>query len=279
MNKSAVKMAGSIGQAHFNELDKRKPTSFGALIEGNAGSALFSLNSPGRQCIALNTSSLVVSAHNAVKNSPEELITELSKLDTAFNGLETLDAKCTFYNDIRTTINSAAFAALPPVKQAATFMCLTKLSFNGLLRTNSKGEINVPFGQKHKATICDAATIRTAHTAMASITFEQGSYDKVLEVAKADDFVLLHLPPFGGSKKAVDAALVQLAGVFSELDSKVCKVMLVIRESEAARDLFSGLPMDTISARSSISAKASGRGKNNLLVITNYPVPTSLAGA
>lgn len=274
MVKSVFRNAGSISKTTLANIMSRMPVNYDVLHEPCGGTFTLSLNTPHKTRTAFDTNNHIVNAHNVVRNNPDKLIAELVKLDNSYSALANMESKRDFYLDIRSRLNSPSVKSLSPEKQAALFITQSLLCFNGLLRTNSHGHFNVPFGQKEKAVLCDKSTVLAAHAVMASLSITQGDYDEVIHVARANDFVFLHPRPISG-KKAAEAGISKLLSVFTTLDSMSVKVMLVISNDENIRSLFSEYTIESISTRSCISASADGRGTRSMLIITNYFVSPS----
>lgn len=273
MIKSVLKTAGSLGANILNEIFSLLPDHFNVIHEPCGGSLVFSLNNPYNQRSAIDSNSIFVKVHNAVKNCPDELIAALATLHTIYNGLLNMDAKRDFYKEIRSRLNSTCFTVLPLAEQAAIYICVTRLSVNSLFRTNSKGEFNVPFGRKEKAAICDEKLIRDAHAAMDSLSVKLGNYEEVVDVATAGDLVLLQALSFAGNKKSVEENLCKLFGVFTELDGNNVKVMLVTNNSLIILELlhdYAGKSRGTKNNQSFYTYKVLGDMPKSPVFITNY---------
>jgi DNA adenine methylase len=84
--------------------------------------------------------------------------------------------------------------------QAARFIYLNRCCFNGIYRTNRKGEFNVPYGGKGSGSI--PSNLRDHARALRSAVLVSGDFEKVLRRAKPGDFVYLD-PPFSVDSRRV----------------------------------------------------------------------------
>jgi DNA adenine methylase len=83
--------------------------------------------------------------------------------------------------------------------RAARFIYLNRCCFNGIYRTNLKGEFNVPYGGKGSGPI--PIDLQEHASALRSAVLITGDFEKVLQRSKRGDFVYLD-PPFSvGSRR------------------------------------------------------------------------------
>jgi DNA adenine methylase len=84
--------------------------------------------------------------------------------------------------------------------RAAGFIYLNRCCFNGIYRTNRKGEFNVPYGGKGSGPI--PRDLRSHARALRSAILVSGDFEKVLARTKPGDFVYLD-PPFSVDSRRV----------------------------------------------------------------------------
>lgn len=84
--------------------------------------------------------------------------------------------------------------------RAARFIYLNRCCFNGIYRTNLKGEFNVPYGGEGSGSI--PGTLRDHARALRSAVLVSGDFEKVLRRVKPGDFVYLD-PPFSVDSRRV----------------------------------------------------------------------------
>src|SRR5437773_3813301 len=80
----------------------------------------------------------LIAAYRVIKESPEELIRVLSRLQGEYESA--VDKGAYFYQ-------KRDWRPLDRIESAARLIFLNKTCYNGLYRVNSKGEFNVPFGR------------------------------------------------------------------------------------------------------------------------------------
>lgn len=103
---------------------------------------------------------------------------------------------------------------LPRVDAAARFLYLNRLAFNGVYRTNRKGQFNVPLGTRGGSYPSQSVALRTAR-ALRRAELRTGDFSEMLENVGAGDFVYLD-PPY--SRSAVNNWGVYGYGSFTGLD-------------------------------------------------------------
>src|SRR5205823_6298727 len=81
------------------------------------------------------------------------------------------------------------------VRHTAQFIFLNHTCFNGLYRTNSKLEFNVPFGKYKQPGIFDAYNLRAVSQILQKVKIMRGDFELCEEWPDADTFVYFD-PPY-----------------------------------------------------------------------------------
>lgn len=160
---------------------------------------------------------------------------------------------------------------------AAWFIYLNRTGYNGLYRVNSRNIFNVPFGDYKKPTICDPETLRACARALRGAKLEVRDFSRVLERAKAGDFVYFD-PPYipltatssftdYTSEGFSDKEQVRLRDVALELRKRGVRVLLSNSSAERVYDLYSRFKCVEVDARRSVNCKPDGRGRIAELLI------------
>jgi DNA adenine methylase len=162
--------------------------------------------------------------------------------------------------------------------RAARFVFLNRLCFNGLYRTNQKGEFNVPFGDP-PGNIPDESDFRRASIVLRNASLIADDFETTLATAQKGDFVYLD-PPYVyaerkdrgeyGPKTFTLKDIDRLISAAKKLDCAGVKFLLSYLECD---DLLRKLPnwsRATIPVRRHISGFAKYRRKVNEVVIRNY---------
>ena len=98
----------------------------------------------------------LVEAYKTIKDSPEDLIYQLSTIEQQYMSIAEHEDKRLFYLEMRHKFNDDEMSS---VEKSAILIFLNRTCFNGLYRENSKGFFNVPFGRNANPTICNKELI------------------------------------------------------------------------------------------------------------------------
>lgn len=205
----------------------------------------------------------------------DDLITTYKAIKTSKNKvMELLDTHAAAHSEEYFYTLRAQHDLTNKAHRAARFIFLNKTGFNGLIRYNSKGEINTPWGhKKNPVTLYDRANMDAFAAALKSVELQTCSYDKIQP--KAGDFVYLD-PPYhstysGYTKDGFGAdSQRNLALYLNSLDAQNVKWMLSNSDTTLIHELYHPYNVKTITAPRAISCKAEGRKAVNELIITNY---------
>ncbi|MCA0060124.1 MULTISPECIES: Dam family site-specific DNA-(adenine-N6)-methyltransferase [unclassified Mesorhizobium] len=109
-----------------------------------------------------------------------------------------LDVNRESYYSIRNEYN----ASEPSLRRSALFYYLNRNCFNGIYRTNKKGQFNVPFSGSRTSKFPTLQHFERSCALVATAEFCFGDFQSVLESVKKDDFVFLD-PPYATDTKRV----------------------------------------------------------------------------
>jgi len=264
-----LKWAGGKSQL-LSELFARVPRSFGRYFEPflGGGALFFALQSNGHTVEAYlsDANAKLIDTYRAVRDEVETVIAELT----------------TFANDREAyyTVRAMRPDELGPALRAARFIYLNKTCYNGLYRENQRGEFNVPFGRYKNPRICDAEKLRAAALTLREVQLECHDFGKMLDMAKAGDFVYLDPPydPLSATSSFTsyhedgfgEEEQRRLAATVRELDRHGVYVVLSNSDTQLIRELYKGLIVDDVQAARAINSKAERRGKIGELIVRNY---------
>lgn len=229
------------------------------------GGAVFFALAPARAVISDLNPELVV-CYQVIRREVEALIAELSRH---------VYEKEHYYS-----VRAQEPAALSAVERAARFIFLNRTCFNGLHRVNRKGQFNVPFGRHANPTICDAENLRAVARSLRHTEVEHAPFQRVLEHARAGDFVYFDPPyqPISATSSFTaytahafgPAEQAELAQVFRTLDRRGCRVMLSNSNAEFIRALYAGFEVREVLATRAINRDATKRGPIAELLVRNF---------
>lgn len=238
------------------------------------GAALFLHLAPTKATLA-DVNPWLVRFYKDVRDKPRDLIALISSHAREFDELGE-EAKKAYYLELRANFNAAEVG----IKSSALFYSLNKLCFNGLYRENSKGAFNVPFGQKKQFPVLQEADFLSASLALQGRNVQLADFENTVSQAVEGDFVYFDPPyvpmtvtssftSYSSEGFGLDAQR-RLAETMHDLKARGVKAMLSNSSNELTSQIYAGLRQETISAPRMVSAKASGRGLIDELLIMNY---------
>lgn len=173
------------------------------------------------------------------------------------------------------------------LRRAALFIYLNKTCFNGLHRTNRRGQFNVPYGKYKNPSIYDERVLYVASDALArgsGAMVSRQDFSYLLDAAMPGDLIYMDPPYVPASKTSSFTAYAsgawsvaehrRLAEVYRTLDARGCLLALSQSDTPLVRELYAGYDMAPIQAPRSCAAKGASRGSVTELLIRNvarYP--------
>jgi len=157
-------------------------------IEPFAGSACFFFALQPKDAVIADINADLVRTYCTVRDHSSDVVAELAKF--AFN-------KGTYYRlrQMRPETMSATAAA-------ARFIYLNRFCFNGLYRTNTAGDFNVPFAPAGTGRLPSLSHLERCAELLRRAQLRCGDFEETLALVQAGDFVYLD-PPFAVSKRRV----------------------------------------------------------------------------
>lgn len=168
--------------------------------------------------------------------------------------------------------------SLPDAKRAARFIYLNRYCFNGIYRTNAKGEFNVPFGGWRAGYIPPKEDFLACARLLLNAKLKVASFEKVLRGVRAGDFVYMD-PPFSVSNRRVfreyDPSSFDLSKMevlrawLPKIDAIGAKFLVSYADSKEGRYLSTGYNVRRVSVRRNIAGFTGSRGRSYELLISN----------
>ena len=168
---------------------------------------------------------------------------------------------------------------LTPSKSAARFIYLNRFCFNGIYRTNMKGQFNVPYGGQRSGQIPDLSVFQDCAKRLRKAKFVRGDFERVLREAQRGDLVYMD-PPFAVRAKRVfreyDPAafghsdIKRLRAQMLRLQRKKIDFVVSYAESDEADILRKGFACETVEVRRNIAGFAAKRACTNEIIISNF---------
>jgi len=168
---------------------------------------------------------------------------------------------------------------LTSAQSAARFIYLNRFCFNGIYRTNSKGQFNVPYGGARSGQVPDLAIFQNCARRLRKASFVKGDFEKVLSKAKRGDLVYMD-PPFAVKARRVfkeynpaafgDSDIKRLRSRMLNLNRGKINFVVSYAESDEADLLRKGFDYETVQVRRNIAGFAASRALTNEIIISNF---------
>jgi len=242
------------------------PPDFARYVEPFAGSACLFFHIQPRKALLADINFELINAYRQLKKHP----TEVSKALKLFP-----DRSAETYYIVRAQQPNT----LSAIHRAARFIFLNRLCFNGLYRTNTKGNFNVPYGGARAGEIPTKKALLAVSNTLRNASLSCASFEKILAEIKSNDFIYLD-PPYSISNRRVfnnyspdvfgKKNLRLLKNELKRLDSIGAQFLLSYGLSKEGIDLAKGFHVRHASVQRQISGFSTHRRKARELLITNY---------
>lgn len=230
------------------------------------GGALFFGREPKGPVLLADMNFQLINAYYEVRDTPEDLIEYLKVL--------ALDHSEELYYTRRKAYNMLCASG---VGYAPLFIYLNKTCFNGLHRTNKKGDFNVPVGSYKNPLICDEDTIRKASKCLQGVVLRTCDFRDIPYLP--GDFVYFDPPYMPVSATSNFTAYVgsfgekehvALRDLMVQLSKQDIKCMLSNSDTPWLRELYKDMNVTTVQAGRSINSDGAKRGAVTELVVRTY---------
>jgi DNA adenine methylase len=226
------------------------------------GGSIFFNFKPKRAYISDSNSELI-NAYNQVKFNPDKIISELKQYPKD---------KDSYY-----VLRSAKFNS--DIQEAARFIYLNQMSYNGIYRVNKKGEYNVPYGYREKY-VFDYNNIFNASKCLAETIIQHLDFVESVNYIHENDLVFID-PPYTVAHN--NNGFVQYNQKIFSLDDqyKLASMILKIKENGAfyyltnaahkiIREIFNNGDLIIEKKRAClIGGKNAKRGHYEEIIVTN----------
>jgi DNA adenine methylase len=267
--KPFIKWAGGKRQI-IKELTDSLPKNYNRYFEPFiGGGALFFAIRPKNAYIS-DINPELINLYNTVKNNTHSLIKDLRR----YKNTET-----EFYK-IRNLDRTPDYKNLTNIEKAGRFIYLNKTCYNGLYRTNSKGQFNAPYGFYKNPNIIDEQNLKICSELLKETEIGLSDFSNIENKIKTHDFVYFD-PPYIPINKTSSftkyykddfntGSQIKLKELCDRLNKKNIYFMLSNSYNETALNLYKEYNIKKINAIRAINCKADKRGTINELIITNY---------
>ncbi|MCW8901404.1 MAG: Dam family site-specific DNA-(adenine-N6)-methyltransferase [Gammaproteobacteria bacterium] len=239
------------------------------LIEPFAGSCVVSLNAPYQRFLINDKNTDVINFYKCIKNDKNEFIEYAKKY---FN--EKYNNKDEYYF-LRDEFNSTTDI----IYKSAILLYISRHGYNGLLRYNLSGQVNVPMGQYKKPYFPEKEMQKFIQLSKKS-SFQNKDFELIMRKAEKGDVVYCD-PPYvplsttanfttyssGGFNNHDQERLVRVA---EEISAKGVNVLISNHATSYTRKLYSNAQRSEFLVRRMISCN--GKNRNNVReILASYP--------
>lgn len=248
------------------------------------GGALFFFLEP-KKAIINDINSRLISFYQGVKTDFDNLQNELSCIEKIYGAnrrkfeelknktpeLRVDDDNDTLYYEIRDMFNDLAEKKY---SDALLYFFINKTAYSGMIRYNSKGEFNVPYG---RYTNVNTSLVTEAHSRLLAQTeIYNLDYSNIFEMAKKDDFMFLD-PPYDcifsdyGNVEYKDGfdekSHIQLANTYKNLN---CKALMVIGRTPLTEKLYGDMIIEEYGKSYAVNIRNRFKSAATHILISNY---------
>jgi DNA adenine methylase len=246
--------------------------SYRRYVEPFCGSACLFFRLTPASALLSDTNAELIRALQVIRTTPEhvyDLVTSYSNNAETYYALRKLDP-----------------ISLENEQRCARFIYLNRFCFNGLYRTNTAGNFNVPYGGRRNALPSKHDFLRYSRL-LSTATLKCCDFEETLAQTKRGDFIYLD-PPYHlqsvrtfrqYDSNAFDfSALWRLRACLDELQDRGIAFLLSYADSDEGRFLARGLRHSKIVIGRNIAGFASNRRRySELLIYPDYVRPREAA--
>jgi DNA adenine methylase len=175
-------------------------------------------------------------------------------------------------------LRSLYTSGMKPPARAARFIYLNRFCFNGIYRTNLKGQFNVPYSGDGCGSLPEDEVFRLCSRLLRRARFVNGDFEKVLSHAENGDFVYMD-PPYAVRARRVfreyapgtftHEDIARLRSWMIRLNKAGISFLVSYAESDEADVLRKGFSYEVVRVRRNIAGFAAHRAWTNELLISN----------
>lgn len=173
-------------------------------------------------------------------------------------------------------LRSLDTSRLEPQARAARFIYLNRFCFNGIYRTNLKGQFNVPYSGCGCGALPQDEVFQRCSLVLRGARFVKGDFEAVLSQAEKGDLVYMD-PPYAVRARRVfreydpgtftHEDIARLRSWMMRLNKAGISFLVSYAESDEADVLRKGFSYKTVSVRRNIAGFAAHRAWTNELLI------------
>jgi DNA adenine methylase len=173
---------------------------------------------------------------------------------------------------------------LPAIQRALRFLYLNRYCFNGLYRTNTSGEFNVPYSAARTNALPPLSTFLASAKILRSASLAAADFELSLSTAGKDDFAFLD-PPYAITTSRVfrqyhkldftPRDVPRLRDCLNSLDRRNVRFMMTYAYSPETAALFKKWHQTRLTVHRNIAGFCRHRRMAEEIVVSNYCPSTS----
>lgn len=282
--KPLVKYRGGKSK-EIPHLIKHIPQFSGRYIEPFFGGGALFFHLEPKQAIINDINSKLISFYIGVKDNFELLKTELSEIEKLYainrKNFEKLKNKTPnervddenepLYYQLRNMFNDLSEKKY---SDELLYFFINKTAYSGMIRYNSKGEFNVPYGRYANL---NTSLVTQAHkNLLANTEIHNLDYSDIFRMAEKDDFMFLD-PPYDcvfsdyGNVEHKDGFdernHIELANKYKDLE---CKALMVIGRTPLTEKLYGEMIVDEYGKSYAVNIRNRFKSEASHILISNY---------
>ena len=249
----------------IKHLLNRMPDEYNNYIEPFLGSGCLYFAVSPKQAIINDINSDLIDVYRILKEHP----TSISEYLQAFPKTKE------YYLELR----GVSTREINDIYKASRFIYLNRFCFNGIYRTNMKGDFNVPYGSKTGGVVSEDKLVECSKVLRNSEIYSLDFFDLLNKINK-DDFIYLDPPYVTHSNKIfveyglnsfIYKDLKRLSEFMNSIDDIGAKCMLSYISCPEIYEILNG-KWNTLNVkvRRNISGKLIARNMADELIATNY---------
>ena len=282
--KPLVKYRGGKSK-EIPQIIKHIPEFSGNYIEPFFGGGALYFHLEPKKAIINDINEKLISFYKGIQTNFEEIQKELKEIQESYtiNQIKYLELKNknpelrvhneneVLYYQIRSMFNDLSEKKY---SEALLYFFINKTAYSGMIRYNSKGEFNVPFGRYPNL---NTDLVTNAHRdLLAKAKIHNLDYKNIFKMAKKDDFMFLD-PPYDcvfsdyGNIEYKDGfnekSHTELANSYKELK---CKALMVIGRTPLTEELYGDMIVDEYGKSYAVNIKNRFKSSASHILISNY---------
>lgn len=153
---------------------------------------------------------------------------------------------------------------------------INKTAYSGMVRYNSKGEFNVPYG-RYKNFNTDLLT-KEHNELLKTTKIKNESYIEMFNLTESSDFIFLDPPydtvfsSYGNEVSVGDFGEKEHRDLAQNFKNLSCNALMVISETSLITELYDGFIVDKYPKKYAVNIRNRFSSEANHLVITNYKI-------